>query len=107
MIWPAQSDVCGSKEEHASVDRDESTMERQPGERIAATYANYYIGNEAVFVPLYEDPSDDIALARHSGSIPTLQHHQGTWLSRHTPGRGSIGCITQAQFSKNPINIER
>ena len=35
----------------------------QQGERLPATYANFFILNEAVLVPTYEDPADDAALA--------------------------------------------
>ena len=81
------------------VDHVEGYAARTPGERIAATYINYYIGNRSVFVPTYEDPNDLRGLAAIQQCLP---QHKVVGV----PGcrdillcGGSIGCITQPQYA--------
>ena len=33
------------------------------GQRLPASYANFYVGNEVVLVPTFDDPHDAAALA--------------------------------------------
>jgi agmatine deiminase len=40
------------------------------GQRLPATYANFLIINSAVLVPTYEDPADNVALARLQECFP-------------------------------------
>jgi len=42
----------------------------EQGGRLPATYANFLILNEAVLVPIYNDPADGIALQRLSACFP-------------------------------------
>ena len=42
----------------------------ESGDRLPATYANFLIINEAVLVPVYNDPADSIALDRLAGCWP-------------------------------------
>jgi len=86
-------------EEAAEVDPIDGIEHRVGGERIAATYVNYYSGNSAVFVPTYEDPNDEAALAAIQACFP---RHRVVGV----PGcrdilimGGSIGCITQPQYA--------
>ena len=86
-------------EEAAEVDPVDGIAHRVAGERIAATYVNYYIGNKAVFVPTYEDPNDAAGLAVIQACFP---RHRVVGV----PGcrdiliiGGSIGCITQPQYA--------
>ena len=46
------------------------------GQRLPASYLNFYIGNRRVLVPTFNDPSDRVALGR---------------LSRVFPGREVVG----------------
>ena len=91
--------ICWTEEEHATFDRNAEAIARQPGERIAATYVNYYIGNSAVFVPLYDDPNDEPALAVIQDQFPNHKVVGVPGCRDILLGGGSIGCITQAQFS--------
>lgn len=43
------------------------------GERLPASYANFLVLNDAVFVPVYDDPMDEIAISRLSECFP--RHH--------------------------------
>ncbi|AHE98196.1 agmatine deiminase family protein [Thioalkalivibrio paradoxus] len=42
----------------------------EDGHRYAATYANFLIINEAVLVPVYDDPADDVALETIAAAFP-------------------------------------
>jgi agmatine deiminase len=91
--------ICWTAEEFDMVDHVEGYAARTPGERIAATYINYYIGNRSVFVPTYEDPNDLQGLAAIQQCLP---QHKVVGV----PGcrdillcGGSIGCITQPQYA--------
>lgn len=71
---------------------------RAVGERIAAAYVNYYIGNSAVFVPTYEDPNDDAALATIQECFPDRRVIGVPGCRDILIAGGSIGCITQPQY---------
>ncbi len=63
------------------------------GERLPASYANFLILNNAVFVPSYDDPMDDIALARLSECFP--QHKVIAVKARALIQQyGSLHCAT-------------
>jgi agmatine deiminase len=91
--------ITWSAEEAAEVDAVDGIAQRVAGERIAATYVNYYIGNMSVFVPTYEDRNDAAGLATIQACFP---NHRVVGV----PGcrdilliGGSIGCITQPQYA--------
>lgn len=42
----------------------------EDGRRLPATYANFLIINDAVLIPTYEDPADEIALTQLRGCFP-------------------------------------
>ncbi|HUL12865.1 MAG TPA: agmatine deiminase family protein [Methylococcaceae bacterium] len=70
----------------------------EEGARLPATYANFLIINDAVLVPVYGDPADDIALARLAEGFPGREMIAipSTPLIRQF---GSIHCMTM-QFPK-------
>jgi agmatine deiminase len=66
------------------------------GERLPASYANFYISNSAVLVPTFNDPNDRIALGILSELIndrPVIGIHAVdlVW------GLGTIHCLTHEQ----------
>lgn len=66
------------------------------GERLPASYANFYISNYAVLVPTFNDPNDRIALGIISDFItdrPVIGIHSVdlVW------GLGTIHCLTHEQ----------
>ena len=74
----------------------------EEGDRLPATYANFLIINGALLVPVYDDPADEIALARLAEcfpdremiaipSIPLIRQY------------GSIHCMSM-QFPKKPVS---
>jgi agmatine deiminase len=66
------------------------------GQRLPASYANFYIANEAVLVPTFNDPNDRVALgilAELFGDRPVVGIHAVdlVW------GLGTLHCLTQQQ----------
>ena len=66
------------------------------GERLPASYANFYIANAAVLVPTFNDPGDRIALGILGELIPdrpVIGIHAGDLVL----GLGTLHCMTQEQ----------
>jgi agmatine deiminase len=66
------------------------------GERLPASYANFYIGNAAVIVPTFNDPNDRIALGTLAGLFPD-RPVVGIHAVDLVLGFGSLHCLTQQQ----------
>ncbi len=68
------------------------------GQRLPASYANFYISNAAVIVPTFNDPTDRTALGILAGLFPTR-----TVVGIHAVdlvwGLGTLHCLTQQQPS--------
>ncbi len=66
------------------------------GERLPASYANFYIGNGVVLVPTFNDPNDRIALATLARLMPSR-----TVVGIHAVdlvwGLGTLHCLTQQE----------
>jgi agmatine deiminase len=66
------------------------------GQRLPASYANFYIGNSVVVVPTFNDPNDRVAL-----SILSELFSDRTVVGIHAVdlvwGFGTIHCLTQQQ----------
>ena len=66
------------------------------GERLPASYLNFYIGNDVVLVPTFNDPSDRVALGILAGLFPAREVvgiHAGDLIL----GLGAVHCVTQQQ----------
>ena len=61
MLLPAN--ILITQEESGGVDAVAGTLPRQEGDRLAASYVNFYIANGGVIFPLFNDPNDDKARA--------------------------------------------
>lgn len=66
------------------------------GQRLPASYANFYIANEIVLVPTFNDPNDRRALNILSEMFPTRQV-VGIASSDLVLGLGTLHCMTQQQ----------
>jgi agmatine deiminase len=66
------------------------------GERLPASYANFYIGNGVVLVPTFNDPNDRIALNVLAELMPK---HQvvGIHAVDLVWGLGTVHCLTQQE----------
>ncbi|HWL39040.1 MAG TPA: agmatine deiminase family protein [Gemmatimonadaceae bacterium] len=66
------------------------------GERLPASYANFYVANGAVLVPTFNDPNDRVALNGIAEAFPRF-----TVVGIHAVdlvwGLGTLHCLTQQQ----------
>ena len=66
------------------------------GQRLPASYLNFYVGNHRVLVPTFNDPNDRIALGRLAMLFPTREVvgiHAGDLIL----GLGALHCVTQQE----------
>lgn len=66
------------------------------GQRLPASYANFYIANKIVLVPIYRDKNDKIALEILQGEFPD-RRVIGVDSTELIWGLGSFHCITQQE----------
>jgi agmatine deiminase len=91
---PSPGPIEISAEEAAGVDVVEGTLPRRPGDRLAASYANFFLGTKAIVFPLLDERHDDEAaailrrtfLGREVIGVPAREI---------LLGGGNIHCITQ------------
>ena len=85
-----------TKEEAAGVDFVEGTLPRQEGDRLAASYINFYFCNGAAIVPVFGDKFDEPALRVLQALIPDRKLIP-IMAREILLGGGNIHCITQQQ----------
>ena len=66
------------------------------GERLPASYANFYIGNGFVAVPTFNDPNDRVALETLAGLMPDREV-VGIHAVDLVWGLGTLHCLTQQE----------
>ena len=85
-----------TEEEAAGVVAQDGTLPRRAGDRMAASYINFYIANGGVVAPLFADPHDEAALAVLQQLFPDRKV-VGVPAREILLGGGNIHCITQQQ----------
>jgi agmatine deiminase len=83
-------------EEAEAVDMVEGTYPRQPGDRMAASYINFYFCNGGAIVPIFGDPHDAGALRALQNLLPKRKI-VAIPAREILLGGGNIHCITQQQ----------
>ena len=86
--------VCITEEECQGLDNMDGEPTRTPGERLAASYANFYISNGHVIVPQFGDKNDKKALQLLQQLFPDRKA-VGIYSRDILIGGGNIHCITQ------------
>ena len=86
--------VTITAEECEGLDLCDGEPTRTPGERLAASYVNFYIANGAVVMPAFGDPMDEKAQAILQGLFPT-RRVVAIPARDILIGGGNIHCITQ------------
>ncbi len=71
------------------------------GQRLPASYANFYIANGVVLVPTFNDPNDRVALNTLTRLFPGRQV-TGINCTELILGLGALHCMTQQQ----PAGVE-
>jgi agmatine deiminase len=66
------------------------------GQRLPASYANFYIANKLVLVPTFNDPNDRIALDKLAALFPDREV-TGIACTDLVLGLGTLHCMTQQQ----------
>ncbi|WP_099221907.1 agmatine deiminase [Listeria costaricensis] len=83
-----------TKEESEGVDAVDGTLPRMEGDRLAASYINYYTANGGVIFPLFGDPKDEEAKQKLAELYPEREI-VGVPAREILLGGGNIHCITQ------------
>lgn len=83
-------------EEAEGVDAVDGTLPRRAGDRLAASYINFYLCNGGAIVPTFDDPHDAPALAALQALLPERKVI-GVPAREILLGGGNIHCITQQQ----------
>jgi agmatine deiminase len=66
------------------------------GQRLPASYANFYVANAAVLVPTFNDPADRIALGILADMFPD-RPAVGIHAVDLVWGLGTLHCLSQQQ----------
>src|SRR5262245_11426704 len=90
---PAPGPLTATEEEAASVEPVKGTQPRRPGDRLAASYVNFYIANSRVIYPLLDPARDEEAGAIIAAAFPDREA-VGVPAREILLGGGNIHCIT-------------
>ncbi len=91
---PLPKPVTISAEECEGLDACWDEPTRTPGERLAASYVNFYIANGSIVMPGFGDPADEVAKKILQGLFPDREVIQ-IYTRDILIGGGNIHCITQ------------
>lgn len=89
-----QKTVCITEEELAGYVFEEGEDSREAGERLAASYVNFYIANKSVLVPQFGDEHDIVAVEVLKEAFPEREIVP-VYARDIIVGGGNIHCITQ------------
>ena len=93
---PMPTPMFTTAQEEAGIDQVENGMKRVAGQRLAASYVNFYIANGAIIAPSFNVPTDAPARAVLERMFP--QREVVMIPAREILlGGGNIHCITQQQ----------
>lgn len=91
---PQPGPLFVTRREAAGIERVRGTLPRRAGDRLPASYVNFYIGNRVVVMPLL-DPRFDRAVARQLKHWFPTRRVIGVQAREILLGGGGIHCITQ------------
>lgn len=93
---PMPTPMFYTQEEAAGVDLTDNGMNRKAGERLAASYVNFYIANGAIIAPSFGTSTDEPARVTLARLFPA---HEIVMVPAREIllGGGNIHCITQQQ----------
>lgn len=96
---PLPKPVTMTAEECDGLDACWDELTRNPGERLAASYVNFYISNKNIVMPGFGDPADEKAKRILQDLFPDREVVQ-IYARDILIGGGNIHCITQ-QIPRN------
>jgi len=94
VLLPSPGPLHISAEEAEGVDAAAGTTPRRAGDRMAASYANFYLGNSRVVYPLLDPRHDEEAAAVLRRAFPEREV-VGVPGREILLGGGNVHCITQ------------
>jgi agmatine deiminase len=94
VLLPSPGPLLISAEEAQGVDAAEGTVPRRAGDRLAASYVNFYLGNSRIVYPLFDSRHDGEAAAILRRVFPEREV-VGVPAREILLGGGNIHCITQ------------
>ena len=88
--------IANENDKEASKDFGKNIIPdmREAGERLAASYVNFYIANDSVIVPQFDDEADRLAVNVLKEAFPDRKI-VGIYARDIIVGGGNIHCITQ------------
>jgi agmatine deiminase len=93
---PMPTPMYFTEAEAAGIDQTSGRMSRNPGDRLAASYVNFYIANNAIIAPSFDTPTDASACGVLTRLFPTREIIMLP-AREILLGGGNIHCITQQQ----------
>jgi agmatine deiminase len=94
VTLPSPGPLTITAKEAEGVDPVEGTVPRRAGDRLAASYVNFYLGNSRIVYPLLDERCDDEAAATLAEQFPGREV-VGVAAREILLGGGNIHCITQ------------
>ncbi len=91
---PSPGPITISEQEAQGVDAVEGSRPRRPGDRMAASYVNFYPGTSRVVLPLLDERYDELAADVLRSCFPDREV-AGVPAREILLGGGNIHCITQ------------
>ena len=101
---PMPTSMFLSQAEAAGIERGANGMNRAAGERLAASYVNFYIANSAIIAPRFGVPTDAEAQAVLRRLFPDRQIIMLP-AREILLGGGNIHCITQQQPRREKARV--
>ncbi len=86
--------VCVTAEELEGYEFEEGEDMREEGERLAASYVNFYISNGGIILPQFGDENDAVAVELLQSLFPERKMYP-IYARPIIVGGGNIHCITQ------------
>jgi agmatine deiminase len=94
VLLPSPGPLEITAEEAGGVEAAEGSVPRRPGDRLAASYVNFYLGNSRVVFPLLDQRHDEEAAAILGDCFPGREV-VGVPAREILLGGGNVHCITQ------------
>jgi agmatine deiminase len=94
VLLPSPGPLTISPEEAEGVDAVAGTATRAAGDRLAASYVNFYLGNSRIVMPLLDERYDERAAEVLLGCFPDREV-VGVEAREVLLGGGNVHCITQ------------
>jgi agmatine deiminase len=101
---PSPGPILIEAEEAAGVEPREGTLPRRAGDRLAASYANFYLADSRVVMPLLDVRFDEEAAEILRGCFPEREV-VGVPSREILLGGGNIHCITQQVPAAQPESL--